>query len=452
MGQLKEGISTQTEESVNRLKEGAVQLEQGSKDVDQGALELSKAAPVLVQGIQSTEKGADALKTQGTESLVQGAKQLDQGLGQLVQGSFRLDQGVQGMNQQVPNLLQGIQKLSLGSKDLKAGTGTLKAGSQTLAGGMDTFSKGLGDLESGAKQLAEGTGTLTGKNGEILSGMNQLDGGAVQLADGALKLHDGSKALGDGLEEVKAGTETLKGGLEDGAKTVKETPMNQKTEDMFAAPVNTTEKQMTTVENNGHAMAPYMMSVALWVGCIAFSLMYPLTKYHGKLKSGFAWWASKASVLYLVAISQAVVMIGLLHFFDGFEPVQMTKTIAFACLASVAFMSVMYFFTNTFGKVGSFLMLIFMVIQLAGSVGTYPLELSGSFVPYLHDWVPFTYTVEAFRSTIAGGESIRNAVIFLIVLWLVFTGLTILEFQIRAVKIKKGKPILESWLEKKGLA
>ena len=54
--------------------------------------------------------------------------------------------------------------------------------------------------------------------------------------------------------------------------------MNQKTEDMFAAPVNTTEKQMTTVENNGHAMAPYMMSVALWVGCIAFSLMYPLTK------------------------------------------------------------------------------------------------------------------------------------------------------------------------------
>ena len=71
--------------------------------------------------------------------------------------------------------------------------------------------------------------------------------------------------------------------------------MNQKTEDMFAAPVNTTEKQMTTVENNGHAMAPYMMSVALWVGCIAFSLMYPLTKYHGKhggqVKRLFCtWW------------------------------------------------------------------------------------------------------------------------------------------------------------------
>lgn len=47
-------------------------------------------------------------------------------------------------------------------------------------------------------------------------------------------------------------------------------------------------------------------------------------------------------------------------------------------------MSVMYFFTSLLGRVGSFLMLIFMVIQLAGSVGTYPLEISGDFVPYLH--------------------------------------------------------------------
>ena len=61
---------------------------------------------------------------------------------------------------------------------------------------------------------------------------------------------------------------------------------------------------------------------------------------------------------------QAAVMIFMLHLCDGFEPVEMGKTLAVACLASVAFMSVMYFFTNTFGKVGSFLMLVFMVIQL----------------------------------------------------------------------------------------
>lgn len=97
-------------------------------------------------------------------------------------------------------------------------------------------------------------------------------------------------------------------------------------------------------------------------------------------------------------------------------------------------------------------MLVFMVIQLAGSVGTYPLELSGSFVPYLHDWVPFTYTVEAFRSTISGGESIQEAMIFLAVIFVIFTALTIWEFQIRARKIKAKKHTLDEWLEEKGLA
>ena len=420
--------------------------------MDEAVQELSQAAPALADGIQSAEEGAGKLKTQGTEALVQGAQQLDDGVLQLIQGSSALDSGMQEMQQQIPALSQGAEQLSQGAKELKEGTGSLAEGAGALAEGTATVSAGMDTLAAGAQQLSDGTGQLVGNKDTILDGIARLDDGAIQLSSGAYQLHDGSVTLGSGLEELNAGSETLKEGLSDGAAQIHGTAMNEETEDMFAAPVKTTEEQITTVENNGHAMAPYMMSVALWVGCIAFSLMYPLTKYSGKLKSGFAWWGSKASVLYLIAVLQAVVMVAMLHSFDGFEPAEMTKTIAVACLASVAFMSVMYFFTNLLGKVGSFLMLVFMVIQLAGSVGTYPLELSGSFVPYLHDWVPFTYTVEAFRSTIAGGESIGEAVVFLTVLWLVFTALTILEFQIRAVKIRKGKPLAESWLEEKGLA
>ena len=77
------------------------------------------------------------------------------------------------------------------------------------------------------------------------------------------------------------------------------------------------------------------MSVGLWVGCIAFSLMYPLTSYKGKLKSGFSWWISKASVLYTIALLQGLVMIALLHVFDGFTPLEVGKTLAFVCVASV---------------------------------------------------------------------------------------------------------------------
>ena len=244
----------------------------------------------------------------------------------------------------------------------------------------------------------------------------------------------------------------MQSSLERGAGQIREKKADESMTEMFASPVQEKETKMTTVENNGHAMAPYMMSVGLWVGSLAFCLMYPLTEYKGKLKSGTAWWASKASVLYPVALLQGILLIVLLHFIDGFTPAKMTETILFACLASAAFTSIMYFFNVALGKVGSFLMLIFMVVQLAGSAGTYPVEISPSFVSKIHRYLPFTYTVDAFRSTIAGGESIWKSVLVLAVLTVFFTGLTILQFGFMAREKKKGKKILLDWLEERGVA
>ena len=97
-------------------------------------------------------------------------------------------------------------------------------------------------------------------------------------------------------------------------------------------------------------------------------------------------------------------------------------------------------------------MLVFMVIQLAGSAGTYPVEISPEFVSKIHAYVPFTYTVNAFRSTIAGGRSIRQSVYVLIGLIVVFTLLTILQFNHMAHRRKANRKTLYDWLEEKGLA
>lgn len=385
---LQNGIST--------VQDGADSLKNGIGQLQTGTSALAEQAPALAGGISTAASGADQLQKQGTSVLRQGAANLDSGLGELAQGSAKL-------------------------KD-----------------GTDTLVSGAGQLTSNSKALTEGAAKLTDGAGQIRSGAGQLS--------------DGSRELGDGIGQISEGADTLSKELGSGAEQIRETNTSDQAVDMFAAPVDTEETQITEVANNGHAMAPYMMSVGLWVGCIAFSLMYPLTSHAGQMKSGFRWWISKASVLYLIAVLQAAVMIGALHIFDGFTPVQMGKTVLVACTASLAFMSVMYFFTSLLGRVGSFLMLIFMVIQLAGSVGTYPYELSGSFVPYLHDWVPFTYTVQAFRSTISGGESIRGCLIFLMILFLVFTGLTILEFNVRARKMREGKNTWMVWLEEHGLA
>ena len=103
---------------------------------------------------------------------------------------------------------------------------------------------------------------------------------------GAEQLRDGSQQLGEGLSQAQTGADTLASGLKEGADTIRKIHTGDHAAEMFAAPVYTKESQMTDMPNNGHAMAPYMMSVGLWVGCIAFSLMYPLNSYSGKLRSG----------------------------------------------------------------------------------------------------------------------------------------------------------------------
>ena len=442
-------------DSAQQLSDGIASLSDGAAGLKTGADALSSGLQSAASSSQSLRDGADGSAQIAAEipDLQNGISAVQSGADSLKNGIGRLQTGTSALAEQAPALAGGISNAASGADQLqKQGTSALRKGAADLDSGLGELAQGSAKLKDGTDTLVSGTGQLTSNSKSLTEGAAKLTDGAGQTSSGAGQLADGSGELGDGIRQVSEGAETLSKELGSGAEQILETNTSDQAADMFAAPIDAEETQITEVADNGHAMAPYMMSVGLWVGCIAFSLMYPLTSYAGQMKSGFRWWISKASVLYLTAVLQAVVMIGALHIFDGFIPVEMGKTVLTACAASLAFMSVMYFFTSLLGRVGSFLMLIFMVIQLAGSVGTYPYELSGSFVPYLHGWVPFTYTVKAFRSAISGGGSIRGCLIFLLILFLVFTGLTILEFTVRARKMQEGKNTWMVWLEEHGLA
>lgn len=389
----------------------------------------------------------------GIKNYTDGVKKIQTGLdGDGTLANPGLVNGIKAYTNGVSTLNTGLTTLNNNSSSLTSGVGQLNSGLTSLNKQTPVLTSGVSQLSNGFAQLYAGTGKLTANSAALISGSSQLSDGAGKISDGAAALADGSSTLGDGISQVKDGADTLASSLADGADEVTSIHADEETTDMFSSPVEDNGSKLTNVKNNGHGMAPYMMSVALWVAGIAFSIMYPLTKYHDHLKSGFSWWASKASVLVILSIADALLMIGCLHFFNGFAPKEMGKTMLVASFASLAFMSIMYFFNAALGKVGSFLMLIYMVVQLAGSAGTYPVELSGSFVPSIHSFLPFTYTVDAFRSTIAGGTSIMPCMIMLILITVVFSVLTVLLFERRAHKIKAGKPTLTDLLEKLGLA
>lgn len=488
MVSLSKGLSV-LEEKTSGLPAAASALDEGAGALTDGAQSISQGLDTLSTGVSDLQEGADALSAGlnavtgegGAQSaqLRSGAAALRDALGAIISTMPTADSGpadipvelsdlaaeLSALQQQAAALSQGIDAYTAGA-DTAADAGLqLAAGVTQLQAGVDSLRSGMSDLNSGIISLRSGTSSLAESAPALTEGITQAAGGAEQIQQqgtlalrlGAADLDNGLGQLGEGAADLKNGTSLL---ASEAARISSETEIfsdgsrEQREEivDMFAAPLEIEEEQVTYVADNGHAMAPYMMSVGLWVGCIAFCLMYPLTSCPGKPGSGVKWWLSKASVLAVTAVLQAAVMLGALAFFDGFEPERAALTALTACAASVAFMSVMYFFTSLLGRVGSFLMLVFMVVQLAGSAGTYPLEISGSFVPYLHKWVPFTYTVTAFRSTISGGEDISGCLFFLLALTVVFTVLTVLEFRIRAARIERGDRTLIGWLEAHGLA
>lgn len=436
-----------SEQSAYVQKAMAALYDPSGKSTDNAAGNLSASGSILsalskndlTEQVKTLKSSVAKLATASDQLLEPSGNALSSLLGglQSVQTALTMTEKKDGQS----GLIEGMSSLDNGLVTLKNG---LK-GKKGLVNGISTYTKGVDSLATGLNTLAE-------NNTSILSGAKKLSSGASQISEGAGLLADGSKKLGDGLTDLTDGTSDLSSALQDGAKEIRDSKATDATLDMFAKPVNAEETQITTVKNNGHGMAAYMMCVALWVGCIAFCLMYPILTYEGELKGCFSWWASKASVLYPLAIAMSFVMFGFMHWILGFEPERIGQTLLVGVIASLAFMSILYFFNALIGKVGSFVMLIFMVIQLSCCAGTYPVELSGNMVRTLNKFMPFTYSVNAFRSAIAGGENIGTELFVLIAIAVIFSILTYLLFVVRSRKIVNGKKTVYQWIEEHGMA
>ena len=360
----------------------------------------TKVPTGLVSGTQTVQAGLNEVNAK-----VNGGKYVtvdnDGNIKQVtVDSKDALVAGVQAYTAGVDSLQKGLTQIADNNTALTSGATALADGTSKLNSNVPELTKGITALTSGVDQLATGTSTLVSNNATLMNGANQLSDGAGQISDGASKLAAGSDTLGDGIKSAADGVTTLNGALKSGAEESK-IDSTDKTTDMVATPVETSHKEISKVENNGHAMDPYMMSVGLYVTCLAFALMYPIR--HGIKKAENAWkyWASKATVMYTVSTLAAIVMVTALRLINGFEPVNLGLTYLLAILVSAAFMSLVMLLSLTTGFIGDFLLLVFMIVNLGGSAGTYPLDTGPAIYKAIHKFVPYTYSVDGFRKTIS---------------------------------------------------
>lgn len=410
-----------TGEAISQMQTSVSALAAGADQAIPGA---QQAIASLSGGLQSVQQAVD-------DQLLPGAQSITAGLDQLVSGSSALESGVSSYTGGVSSLTDGLGTLDANTASLVGGASSLYDGAKTLADSAPTLTGAVSQLQSGAAQLTDGTAELTANNEVLTSGAAQLTDGAGQIQDGASQLADGSAELGDGLSTLSEGADTLQLALSDGAAEVNGITASELTYDMFSAPVEAEESFATEVPSNGNAMAAYMMAVGLWVAGLAFCVM--LSPHDQKIKgrnAGVAW-AKQLGTLWLLAIVQAVLMVGCLMAFNDFQPENLGRTLFIACLSSIAFLTLEYCTNFFLGIIGSFVLLVFMVLQLSGCAGTYPLELSARFYQILNPFMPFTYTVHGFRSGIASGQDVTMDCVVLAVIALVFAGLLLMGFHAR---------------------
>ena len=381
----------------------------------QGAVtsKLVPASQSIVSGVNAYTAGVDKV-SQGASQLSEKNSTLTGSLDQLVSGSTTLTQkssnltaGVGQLVEKTPELVSGIEKLSTGSNQLNQK-------SQELIAGVDK-------LQSGSSQLAD-------KSSQLLSGASQLENGANKLADGSGKLAEGGTKLTSGLEGLQIGVASLGKGLSNASDQLKSASTESKNAEILSNPLNLSKTDNDQVPVNGIAMAPYMISVALFVAAISTNMIFAKLPSGRHPESRWAWLKSRAEINGIIAVLAGILVYGGVHLI-GLTANHEMRTFILIILTSLVFMSMVTALTTWNSRIGAFFSLILLLLQLASSAGTYPLALTNDFFRAINPWLPMSYSVSGLRQTISMTGNIHHQVIFLVVILALFIGLGMLAYQ-----------------------
>lgn len=380
----------------------------------EGNIQKTSESAVALSKLQALIPQLDAFKKQ--------LPQLKAGMSAAQAGNQQAITKLNGSLTQVSQLLS--QQFVPAANQLASGAEQLNNGQQQVSSASAQLNNGANKLADGNAQLANGVNQLNGGLGQLVAKNGELNAGAGQLNQGAQQLTTGTQQAVSALGQAQNGTQTLAQKLADGAIKLDKVHNDKANVSALTQPVKSNQTNLSEVDNNGTGMTPYMMSVGLFVGMITFSAIYDFVTVAKRPKNGFAWWADKQTVNMPVWIAQAIIITTLLLLVDGLQPKNVGMLYLTALIVAFAFNQLVLLFSIMFGKLGSGLMIIALVLQLSASAGSYPIELSNNFFQTIHPWVPMTYSVHAFREVISIGGSVTNDLIILLIVGIVSMVLT----------------------------
>ena len=428
--------------TVGDLKENLGSVNQPVSNLSTLQTKANQVLPVASSSLTSMSSGFTQLQNAVDNQLVPGSQSIENGVNAYTKGLDTISLGVNQLSEKNTTLTTSLDQLVSGSTKLTENSSKLTTGLDTLAGKTPELVTGIEKLSSGSNQLNSkspeliagldkiqlGSSQLTDKSSQLLSASSQLGNGAAKIADGAGKLAEGGATLTAGIESLQIGTTDLGQGLSSASNQLKSASTESKNAETLAGPLSLSKTDNDHVPVNGIGMAPYMISVALFVAALSTNMIFAKLPSGRHPESRWAWFKSRFEINGVIAVLAAVLVYGGVHLI-GLTANHEMRTLFLIIIASLTFMSMVTALTTWNSRLGAFFSLILLLLQLASSAGTYPLALTNDFFKSVNPWLPMSYSVSGLRQTISMTGNIHHQVVFLLITLVLFIGLGMLAYQ-----------------------
>lgn len=332
-----------------------------------------------------------------------------------------------------------LQKLRTGSDSINDATTTSVKAVESISKIIEKNTKDIhsskvtveNEIMTGLNTSLDTFSNIQGTLSGILKGVGPATDNVVTLMDQLENsLDSAKKALSSTGSSIKKVQERLDKANVD-ISVVKTSKIYEKLKDMtnldsdkvasfMSSPVKLKTETFYSVENYGTAMTPFYTNLAIWVGGIVLIAIFKMEvdksekiKNFTPTQAYFGRWM----LFILVGFVQALIICLGDIFILKIKCQHPVLFVVAGLVAAFVYVNLIYALSLTFKHIGKAVSVILVILQIPGSAGTYPIEMTPGFFQAIHPLLPFTYGINAMREAIAGTYGhyyVKNLVILLI--------------------------------------
>lgn len=318
------------------------------------------------------------------------------------------------------HLSDAAASLETGAADARAKAQAVKDGIAEAKGSIGgvkdsynaTLKQQISDLSDAVADVARRGSDMADDLGATVTDLSHAASALSDDLAGAHEVLAGASAdlvsAADDLQRLKEGLDTAvtSGDLDRVRELIGSDPAALA--DALAAPVALDRQAVYHIKNYGSAMAPFYTTLSIWVAGIVLAAMLKANVDEADVKALgnprlHELYLGRYAFFALLAFAQAtLVCAGDLLFF-GIQCEHPFQFMLVGWLAGFVFSNMIYTLTVSFGDIGKAIAVVLLVMQVAGSGGTFPIEMTADFFQAVYPFLPFTHVINAMHAAMAGG-------------------------------------------------